>query len=322
MILLNMLVLDYQKRINTPAWQMFVNNFSLFNEESGEMSFSALARAVVGHTNKSDFDHISSLYVLLHQYVRIDDEVQKDRNTKALRNGFVKVDENGAGVQAARVFLVGHLQTIERNQYMVYGGRAIKGNPSFDSQRAGIASLTVAQEKKPMWIPDIRPLLAKKWKLLKKKFNTNWGFQVAHVFPQFAKFNARRFLTHDAILDEQKGGPLVAVGDEQSDQEDDFDDCEEDMSFVSSSEDLSEDIGEMSLEERVVDDEEKRLSNEEDDGTLAEDDEADDRSSTRMYQYSSDLERQAIIAAQASLGRVFPDLSPKRLLGPSPKRRK
>jgi hypothetical protein len=45
MILLNMLVLDYQKRINTPAWQMFVNNFSLFNEESGEMSFSALARA-------------------------------------------------------------------------------------------------------------------------------------------------------------------------------------------------------------------------------------------------------------------------------------
>ena len=45
--------------------------------------------------------------------MRIDDEGLKDRNTKALRNGFVKVDENGAGVGRSPT-------DIERNQ--VIGG--------------------------------------------------------------------------------------------------------------------------------------------------------------------------------------------------------
>ena len=147
------------------------------------MSFSALARAMLGHTNKSDFSHVNTLYILLHQYVCVDDDVQKDRNTKALRNGYQRVDIEGAGVQAARVFLVGHLQTIERNQYRIYGGKPQKDNPAFKSQRAGVVSLRAAGEKKPMWIPNLNPILSKKWKILKKKLGTNWGFEVAHIFP-------------------------------------------------------------------------------------------------------------------------------------------
>ena len=240
-----MVVLDYQRRTNTPAWKMFVHNFSLFNEESGEMSFSALARAMIGHTNRSDFTHVNTLYILLHQYVCVDDDVQKDRNTKALRNGYQKVDVDGAGVQAARVFLLGHLQTIERNQHRIYSGKVQKGNPAFDNQRAGIASLSVASEKKPMWIPDIQPLLSKKWASLKKKLGTNWGYSVAHIFPQFSKFDQRRFQLHAALLEEQKGGPAAVVSDsdKSSSEESDFQD-----DLEPESEDSSEDIGEMKAE--------------------------------------------------------------------------
>ena len=292
---------------------MFVNNFALFNEESGEMSFSALARAVTGHTNKSEFAHINALYILLHQYVRIDDEVKKDRNTKAMRNGFVKVDDNGAGVQAARVFLVGHLQTIERNQFRVYGGKAMKANPAFESQRAGIVSLTVAQERKPMWIPDIRPLLAKKWKSIKKKLNTNWGFHVAHVFPEFATFNRRRFLAQAAVIEEQKGGPALDYDQESTSSEALSDDDGGGLSIAPSSSEDSEDIGEMKEKPRHRNEEGEWLLNG-DSNSETEDEQGDKEPSVVRGAISTDLLRQATLAAQPSSELAFanlPQIQPK-----------
>ena len=242
-ILLNMLVLEYQRRTNTPAWLMFLHNFSLFNEESGEMSFSALARAMLGHTNRSDFAHVNTIYILLHQYVCVDDDVQKDRNTKALRNGYQKVDVEGRGVQAARVFLLGHLQTIERNQYRIYSGKPVKGNPAFNNQRAGIASLCVATELKPMWIPDIRKVLGKKFATLKKKLGTNYGYEVAHIFPEFSKYDKRPFQRHAAVLAEQKGGPVVELSSSDESSSSEEQDCDEPV--CDESEVDSDDIGEM-----------------------------------------------------------------------------
>jgi len=51
-MLLQTLFLCYQHAHNLPAWRMLVSDFSVFNEESCEMSLAVLARATIGHTTR------------------------------------------------------------------------------------------------------------------------------------------------------------------------------------------------------------------------------------------------------------------------------
>ena len=53
-------------------------NMHMYNEELGEISFSVLARCVLGDNHKSDLQHMRSLYKLLPVYRDTKDQLLAD----------------------------------------------------------------------------------------------------------------------------------------------------------------------------------------------------------------------------------------------------
>ena len=63
-IVTQILIVLYQKKHDTPAWRMLKHDFTVFNEEVGEMAFSILARCVLGDSSQSRLEHLNEAYTL------------------------------------------------------------------------------------------------------------------------------------------------------------------------------------------------------------------------------------------------------------------
>ena len=130
-LMTEVMILCYQRSVNSPAWQMFVSNFSLFNEEVGEMSYSCLSRMTMHDSKKGDINHVSMLYCLIRDYAAINDEIWADHDRKSMRNGSVTLKMNSpVGVQA-RAFMAKVVQQLSREEYFIYPTRTqVKGKTS------------------------------------------------------------------------------------------------------------------------------------------------------------------------------------------------
>ena len=60
-IIMQLLIVLYQKKKNLPSWKMLSAELSMFNEEAGEITFSQLARSCIGDTQKRRFAHMNRL---------------------------------------------------------------------------------------------------------------------------------------------------------------------------------------------------------------------------------------------------------------------
>ena len=72
-------LMEYNKRMGLPVHEMRTKSLSMFNEESGEQSFSILARCALGDTNKAKLSTMSGYYSSIHTQREIDDELRQQR---------------------------------------------------------------------------------------------------------------------------------------------------------------------------------------------------------------------------------------------------
>lgn len=122
-ITMQLLVLIHQKKNNTPAYQMLANNLAVFNEEAGEMCFSVLARCVLGDSMKSKFEHLNSMYTLLHTYMAIADDIVDDQDMAGpSRNWRKRIDPEGEEVTAVKAWFKMTLRRIKHNNFRQYDG--------------------------------------------------------------------------------------------------------------------------------------------------------------------------------------------------------
>jgi len=61
-----------------PCWQMFKNNASCFNEESGEISLSILARSISAGGAKVDLEQVRTIFCLLKSKVQLASDMNID----------------------------------------------------------------------------------------------------------------------------------------------------------------------------------------------------------------------------------------------------
>ena len=67
---------EWMKRNNHPGWQIFKNNASVFNEESGEICFSVLAREIAGSGVRSDCEAVSRKFGLIKSKMDVGKELE------------------------------------------------------------------------------------------------------------------------------------------------------------------------------------------------------------------------------------------------------
>ena len=67
---------EWMKSINHPCWQLFKNNASAFNEESGEICFSVLAREISGSGVRSDCQAVSSKFRIIKTKIDVANDLK------------------------------------------------------------------------------------------------------------------------------------------------------------------------------------------------------------------------------------------------------
>jgi hypothetical protein len=181
MIVQVMIILDQRAR-KTAAWQMMEKNLSVFNEEAGEISFSILARCVLGDTTKNKVEHLSKIYSLLHAYTESEKEFQAVvRPARAKKSGRKKLAADSDVVQSSTVFMMQWLRTLQTGMLRVYGDK----KASFKSvQLARTRMVPIPLQAHTFWNVDLATNLEMHIAKAKAKFVSNWADDYAEIWPE------------------------------------------------------------------------------------------------------------------------------------------
>ena len=120
-IITQTLVIFYQRAKSLPHWQMLEANLCTFNEEAGEISFSCLARACLGDTQRDNAEHLNKLYVMIKAYAEVENEIEADvaseRNTTSWRK---KLKADSEEMDATVECILSQLRMIKDKKLCMY----------------------------------------------------------------------------------------------------------------------------------------------------------------------------------------------------------
>jgi hypothetical protein len=123
------------KKINHPAWQMFLANCSVFNEECGELSFSALARQVARGGSRSNFDQAHRQYELLKTGMQVAEDFRFELNGPQVSQRRGKtIEAEGKDVQQTAFFFKRTINALRTRSYRHYDKRLGKPNLKGDTR--------------------------------------------------------------------------------------------------------------------------------------------------------------------------------------------
>lgn len=120
-LLASLAVWLHLRRIRHPAWLMFKYNASVFNEECGEISFSALARQVARGGSRSDLHHANKQFQLLKRCMETASDFNVELNGPEVTQKRGKIiDPLGQDVDATVAFFNRTINNIVRRQFRIY----------------------------------------------------------------------------------------------------------------------------------------------------------------------------------------------------------
>jgi hypothetical protein len=182
-IMMQLLILLHQRRQNTCAWQMLMESLSTFNEEAGELSFSMLARCVLGDTQKRKFAHLNLIYQQIHFYGAVERELGADgAGFNKNGNWRKKLDPDGELLKAVTAHMQSVIRQISMKTMHVYTGKP----ETWRDLTPARGTLKPVTNATPIWVADMRPELDKQLQQCKQKFSTFWVEPYKEMWPEFA----------------------------------------------------------------------------------------------------------------------------------------
>lgn len=167
-LLCELLVQNHNIANNLPVFDLLDSSFSLFNEEVGEMSFSVLARLMYSKSHEVDLEIVNKLFILVHEYAALDDDMVADLDKQGMRNGFLKVDLKGEAAEATKSYMKTVVRQLRCNQFQIYTGESTYGNPVFmPTGKKDVIKWTTRPVKPLLWVNNIQNLLESAFKKLK-----------------------------------------------------------------------------------------------------------------------------------------------------------
>ena len=133
-MMMQLLILMYQKEKNLPTWQMFMGSPSVFNEEAGEMSFSVLARCCLGDTTRMMFEHMSNMYKLTG-LSETTDVLRTELGRVRQSNGYYSLDNKGVAVQTVITFMQESIRALKFNVFRHFTGSLKNDNPAYSPRQ-------------------------------------------------------------------------------------------------------------------------------------------------------------------------------------------
>lgn len=241
-LILHLNVVSHHQQQETGVYDMFKSNPGAFNEESGEMSFSVLARASVSDTQKMKFEHMNKLYKLLHVYREITEELNDDLNgpmvEKKFSTGRYIIDPNSVEVAETVSYFRGVIRDILAQAHTTYDG-TLAGYQSKAAANKHQVEFADFRRKQILQPEEALNEIHKQKLWMEKKFDEFWIADHIDVWPSAAfddeAHDSDEFLSADD--DENAVGVDPQAEDLKSDDEVLHDEQRQDKSSGSSEED-------------------------------------------------------------------------------------
>jgi hypothetical protein len=181
-IVMQILVVLYQRKHKLPSWLMLKSQPTLFNEEAGEMTFSQLARSVVGDTQQRKFEHMNRLYKLLHIYGDVEIDTLADVKGSAIEAcSRKKINPKGDEVEAVTAFMKSRIREIRHQRLTEYDGKEL----SWKHKVHALGNLKPLKAKEPFMNGDMMPILDLNIEKAQNKFmNTDWAGDYTDIWPE------------------------------------------------------------------------------------------------------------------------------------------
>ena len=159
-------------KLNHPAWTMFKHNPSTFNEECGEISFSALARQVARGGSRSTFKQSHKQFQLMRCCMQTAADFKFELNGPDVsQKNRRRIDPKGKDVEATAAFFRRIINNIQRRQFRVYDeelGRLGKG------QSADVRPTVLLRDDVKLAFRRSAPLLDDFITKIESKFDTDY----------------------------------------------------------------------------------------------------------------------------------------------------
>lgn len=148
--LTNLLIIEYWRRINYVGVGMMCDNMSIFNEELGEITFSMLARVVLGDSARSDFEHMRKIYSLVPLYREVKSSIMGDTGREGSINWRHDIKQQDENVLTVGVFFRSLIRGVVAGTYRSYNGT----KDCYKSMNKGMENLTTDYSA-PVYQADI-----------------------------------------------------------------------------------------------------------------------------------------------------------------------
>ena len=171
-MMMQLLILMYQREKNLPTWQMFMGSPAVYNEEAGEMSFSVLARCCLGDTTKMMFEHMSTMYKLTRLYSETTDVLRSELGRVRKQNGYYSLDNKGVEVQTVVTFMQESIRALKFNVFRTFTGPLKNDNPAY---KPGSGQSELYKSDKVMWIKNVKDIAASWMEKYEASYSGTWA---------------------------------------------------------------------------------------------------------------------------------------------------
>ena len=214
-IICQLCLLNSQRAAALPTWQLLQQNFSMFNEEPGEMSFAVLNRAVLGDHVTDLLDHMHKRFLLVREHQQEDNALRDDngmsfKNSKTWRRDW-SVDS--PEVQSAQHFLKGRLREMTTKHFLVYPC-AKKEPQAYLKKSVAQSTMTPFHRAQKTWRSDLSEPLDLHLRKM-SKYKSTWMTDLPNKWPEF-KGSPIPFV--EVLEEADKDDEADAVGGESPDE--------------------------------------------------------------------------------------------------------
>lgn len=181
-VLTSMMLLKYQRDRGLFAWKMFKRNLSVFNEESGESSFSVLGRCCLGDTTVNKFEHLNRMYQDIHASLHAAKYIKKDVGLGHWSSdGHIEVSKMSDDIDAAVSYIKSVIRSLSTNQHMMYDGK----KDGYRNKTRAILHLVPLDEKVVRIYDILKPKIKMEERLSKltDRYCGFWMHNFASVWP-------------------------------------------------------------------------------------------------------------------------------------------
>jgi len=179
-IMLSQLILTSYKQRNHVCWTMFKNNPSAFNEETGEICFSILAREIAQGGIRSDVKSVDRRYRLIRTKLDVAEDLRSDISGDDFNeHSRAQVNPQGPEVKATIAFFLDVIRKLSSGSFRHYDAKV-----GYRASGKKDARLTIPADVVPKLSNDVQEQTKKVSAKLKKKFNKLWVLNHKDIWPE------------------------------------------------------------------------------------------------------------------------------------------